>query len=107
MARILIRQAIKNRSATLALCNQATSRMPIMFTWETINNFGSLRERDEFVVWLQQEIALGLAQEVTPTAPDDGERWYKHLATGSLWRLVSDENPYGPGFWPVYEEMAA
>ena len=33
---------------------------------------------------------------------DAGDRWFRHIPTGSLWRLVSDENPYGPGFWPAH-----
>jgi hypothetical protein len=31
----------------------------VMFRWETINNFGSLRERDRFLIWLQAQIATG------------------------------------------------
>ena len=79
-----------------------------MFGWETINNFGSLRERDSFLAWMQGQIASGVAEEIgRPPAFDAGERWYRHLATGSVWRLVPEENPYGPGFWPAYEEIAA
>jgi hypothetical protein len=78
-----------------------------MFTWETINNFGSLRERDSFLKWLQQQIASGQAAEITPQFQDSGERWFQHLATGSVWRLISEDDPYGPGFWPANEEMAA
>jgi len=64
------------------------------FQWEWIGNFGSLRERDCFVAWMQEQIANGMAEEIE--APAD-ERWFRHIPTGSVWRLVSDENPNGPG----------
>jgi hypothetical protein len=66
--------------------------------WEQIESFGSLRERDCFVVWMRGQIADGMAEEIN--APDEaGERWFRHTLTGLLWRLIPDENPYGPGFW--------
>jgi hypothetical protein len=78
-----------------------------MFRWETINNFGSLRERDNFLIWLQAQISSGAAEPVDPPPSFDGERWFRHLASGSMWRLVPEDSPYGPGFWPAYEEIAA
>jgi hypothetical protein len=47
-----------------------------------------------------------VAEEIDAPA-DAGERWFRHTATGSLWRLISDENPYGPGFWPANENDVA
>jgi hypothetical protein len=71
-----------------------------MFVWETIDSFGSLRERDRFVIWMQGQVASGLAEAIeTPSSFDSGERWFRHVATGSLWRLTPEENPHGPGFW--------
>jgi len=56
------------------------------FPWERIGNFGSLRERDCFVAWMRGQITSGLAEEIA--APiDAGERWFRHVPTGSLWRL--------------------
>jgi hypothetical protein len=77
------------------------------FDWEEIDNFGSLRERDRFLSWLQIQIANGVAEELTvPVGTEAGERWFRHIPTGSLWRLISDQNPYGPGFWPTYIKAA-
>ena len=76
------------------------------FQWEWIGHFGSLRERDRFVAWMQGQIANGMAEEIEAPADEPGERRFRHIPTGSLWRLVSDENPYGPGFWPVYDKAA-
>ena len=77
------------------------------FPWEMISNFGSLRERDHFLAWMRGQIANGVAEEIEVPAgkqADAGERWFRHIPTGSLWRLVPAENPYGPGFWPAHEE---
>jgi hypothetical protein len=43
----------------------------------------------------------------SPAGFDAGDRWFRHIPTGSLWRLVSDENPYGPGFWPAHVDDRA
>ncbi len=80
-----------------------------MFSWEEISSFGSLRERDRVLTWIRKQVADGLAEEVHP--PLGGpfgaqDRWFRHISTGTLWRLVPEENPYGPGFWQVREEAA-
>ena len=75
------------------------------FQWELIGNFGSLCERDHFVAWVRKQINDGMAEEIDAPACepfDAGDRWFRHIPTGSLWRLVSDQNPHGPGFWPVH-----
>ena len=68
----------------------------------------SLRERDCFVAWMQGQIANGMAEEMEAPADEPaGERWFRHIPTGSVWHLVSDENPNGPGFWPAHEHDKA
>jgi hypothetical protein len=69
--------------------------MDLQWEWERIGNFGSLRERDCFVAWMRGQIANGMAEEIESPADEPGEQWFRHIPTGSLWRLVSDENPYG------------
>jgi hypothetical protein len=85
--------------------------MDLQWEWEKIGSFGSLRERDCFVAWMQDQIASGVAEVVEAPAEKavyEGERWFRHIPTGSLWRLVSDGNPFGPGFWPAsaYDKAA-
>jgi hypothetical protein len=80
----------------------AALAMQSNWEWKRIGNFGSLRERDRFVVWIRGQITDGIAKELDAPA-DAGERWFRHNPTGSLWRLTTDENPYGPGFWPANE----
>ena len=80
----------------------------VMFAWEEINNFGSLGERDRFVAWIRRQIASGVAEEIkAPASFENEERWFRHIPTGSAWRLVPDDNPYGPGFWPADAEIPA
>lgn len=80
--------------------------MDAPWRWEKIDSFGSLRERDCFLTWMEGQISGGISEEVG-TPPDQeaerGDRWFRYVPTGALWRLVPDENPYGPGFWPAYE----
>jgi hypothetical protein len=80
--------------------------MSMQWAWEKIGNFGSLRERDCFLVWMEGQVARGISEEVDRPPgqpPEPGDRWFRYVPTGALWRLVPDENPYGPGFWPAYE----
>jgi hypothetical protein len=78
------------------------------FQWEWISHFGSLRERDCFVAWMQEQIANGMAEEIEAPADESaGERWFRYIPTGSVWRLLSEENPKGPGFWPAHEHDKA
>jgi hypothetical protein len=83
------------------------SDAPDIFSWETIGSFGSLGERDRFLDWMRRQITSGVAEEVAPQAFCEAEeRWFKHIPSGSVWRLVPDQDPYGPGFWPAYEDAA-
>jgi hypothetical protein len=80
------------------------------WTWEKIDNFGSLRERDCFVAWIREQMASGTAEEIGAPADqpqEPGDRWFRHLPSNSLWRLVPVENPYGPGFWPADDDGTA
>ena len=38
------------------------------FAWESICNFGSLRERDCFLAWMRGQIADGVAEEIEAPA---------------------------------------
>ena len=78
-----------------------------MFEWEPIISFGSLRERDRFLSWMQLQIASGVGEEIKAPPCYTDERWFRHVPTGAFWRLVPDDNPYGPGFWAARQEIAA
>jgi hypothetical protein len=79
------------------------------FRWEEIGTFGSLRERDRFLAWMEAQIADAVAVEIKAPAGESleaDERWFRHIPSGSLWRLVSDENLHGPGFWPSWRPLS-
>ena len=83
--------------------------MDTPWEWEEVVNFGSLREHDCFIAWLNEQVASGIAEEIRGPAdetsyPDD--RWFKHVPTGAVWHLVSIDNRYGPGFWPARDKAA-
>jgi hypothetical protein len=81
--------------------------MDLLWAWEKIGNFGSLRERDCFLAWMLDQIASGISEEINPPADqpiEPGDRWFRHVPTGAVWRLVPIENPYGPGFWPADDD---
>jgi hypothetical protein len=72
--------------------------------WEKVSEFVSPGERDRFSKWMQDQIAEGNAAEVEATTEHQviiGERWFKHVASGALWRLVPADGPMAPGFWPI------
>jgi len=78
--------------------------MDLPWAWEKIGNFGSLRERTCFLAWMRDQIASGISEEIDTPADqslEPGDRWFRHVPTGAVWRLVPIENPYGPGFWPA------
>jgi hypothetical protein len=53
---------------------------------------------------MQDQIARGSAAEIKASAEAQiitGERWFKHIASGAIWRLVPADGPLAPGFWPV------
>jgi class 3 adenylate cyclase/ABC-type uncharacterized transport system substrate-binding protein len=75
--------------------------------WKEIGFFGSLRERDCFLSWMRGQIASGISEEIEPP-PDQprepGDQWFRHIPTGSLWRVGSIDSYYGPGFWPAQDK---
>jgi len=81
--------------------------MAVSWEWKKILLFGSLRERDCFLSWMRGQIASGISEEIEPP-PDQprepGDRWFRHIPTGSLWRLVPINDTYGPGFWPALDK---
>jgi adenylate cyclase len=81
--------------------------MAVPWEWKKIGNFGSLRERDSFLSWMRGQIAIGISEELEPP-PDQprepGDLWFRHIPTGSLWRLLPIDSSHGPGFWPALDK---
>jgi hypothetical protein len=72
--------------------------------WEKISKFVSPGELSRFLNWMQDQISEGIAVEMEAPAEQQlimGERWFKHVASGTTWRLVPADGPLVPGFWPI------
>jgi hypothetical protein len=70
---------------------------------EQIPGFASLREYQRFVVSIEEHIKAGSIQEIA--AEKDyhrgeiyGGRWFEHLRSGEVWRLVEPDFPF-KGLW--------
>src|SRR5689334_14806434 len=81
--------------------------MAVPWEWKKIGCFGSLRERDCFLSWMREQIEGGVSEEIVPPSDqprEPGDLWFRHIPTGSLWRLLSIDSLYGPGFWPAQDK---
>jgi adenylate cyclase len=81
--------------------------MAVRWEWKKIGHFGSLRERDGFLSWMQGQIASGISEEIEPPPNqprEPGDRWFRHIPTGSVWRLGPIDSSSGPGFWPAQDK---
>lgn len=68
-------------------------------SWEAIEDFHSLAEFERFEDWVAGQIANGNAAEVAVSAPyldapSFAEKWFKHLRSGQVWRLVWPDGPF-------------
>lgn len=67
--------------------------------WEKISQFASPRELNRFLEWMGSQIAEGAADEIDAPAERQvimGERWFRHIPSGTRWRLVPAE-----AHWPL------
>lgn len=67
--------------------------------WKAISDFRSRGEFERFQSWIEAQVASGDAQEVPVAkpyidAPSFTEKWFKHLASSTVWRLVWPDGPF-------------
>ncbi len=67
--------------------------------WEHIGQFLDRAEFDRCAQWLEQQVRAGTAHEVPAAAHYLGantleEHWYRHVASGEVWRLVWPDPPF-------------
>ena len=68
-------------------------------SWEKINNFQMRSEFDRFAAWMLEQVSLGVAEQVSVTHPYSGapsfpEKWFRHIGSGEVWRLVWPDGPF-------------
>ena len=70
--------------------------------WEKIAAFQMPSEFDRFERWIADQVGAGIALEVPVRTSRAGslpdEKWYRHLASGEVWRLVSPDFPFRGAF---------
>ena len=74
--------------------------------WEEIHDFQSYSEFESFLNWMKGQQDANIAREVPVLEPYHGlrtlkEKWFRHLASGELWRLVWPDAPFHGVFEPV------
>jgi len=74
--------------------------------WERIDGFQSPGEVKRFLNWISEQVATGQAREVPVESPYLGqntmeEKWFVHLDSGQVWRLILPDPPSKGTFEPV------
>lgn len=67
--------------------------------WESIGDFQSYSEFERFVGWMNEQLKSGVAEELPVRTPYIGtttfrEKWFRHVASGRIWRLVWPDAPF-------------
>ena len=76
--------------------------------WYRIDDFQTRGEFDRFIAWLQAQVVLGEAEEISVVNPYVGassftEKWFRHIDSQSIWRLVWPDGP----FTGIFEQVSA
>lgn len=74
--------------------------------WEEIRGFTSPSEYSRFRAWIEEQLTAGQAREEPIITPFGGiivERWFQHIESGQIWRLVAPDAPFYGVFAPVPE----
>jgi hypothetical protein len=67
--------------------------------WDPIQAFSTPGEFSRFVAWMGNLVSQSSAKEVPVVKPYAGattftEKWYMHVASGQIWRLVWPDAPF-------------
>ena len=71
----------------------------IICPWTPIERFGSIKDFYRFESWMVDQIDAGNAVEQPVASPymqiqSFREKWFKHQKSGTIWRLVSPDEPF-------------
>ena len=75
--------------------------------WDSIDEFRTRGEFERFVSWMAAQVAAGDVEELPVTSSYVGataftEKWFRHVASGSVWRLVWPDGPFTGVFERVH-----
>jgi hypothetical protein len=76
--------------------------------WTPIHGFRSPHEYRSFVTCIDEQTKLGLVLEVEYDATcgavrTEGERWFRNMETGEVWKLLVPDPGYFQGAWVPVE----
>lgn len=74
--------------------------------WEKINGFRSYIDFENFLKWIDEQVRVHQAEELTVLQHYMDvncieERWYRHISSGQVWRLVWPDPPFTGLFAPI------
>lgn len=80
--------------------------------WNKVDAFSSYVEFETFLLWIEKQVKLGKAKEMTVKKPraliDDkpsGEKWYLHVQSSEVWRLLWPDPPFRGEFERIIEDI--
>ena len=80
--------------------------------WEEIHGYGGFIEFDRFINWMSEQVSAHISKEIPVDAPYLGgntlrEKWFLHLESGEIWRLVWPDAPFAGVFELVHAAEAS
>lgn len=79
--------------------------------WEEIHGFVSPGEYERFVIYIEEQVAGGIAEEIKPD-PHYGKgeiyggRWFRDTRSREVWRLVPPDIPF-KGLWEPIDSFGS
>ena len=67
--------------------------------WERLSDFHGVNDFDRFAEWILDLTDTGTAEEIPALEPYLGantfrEKWFRHIPSGTIWRLVWPDAPF-------------
>lgn len=79
-----------------------SSELHSSFSWEPIDGFQSWSEFSRFRTWIDDQLKAGVALELSVNSYYNGvryvERWFQHIPSKEVWRLIQPEAPFSGVF---------
>ena len=77
--------------------------------WKLIDDFEGWVNFNRFLTWIEHEVQLGHAKELPVRNTYLGftlldEKWFQHIPSGEIWRLVWPDPPF-KGLFEKIEEL--
>ncbi len=77
--------------------------------WKAIQGFDNRAEFDRFLIWMAQQVNEGISEQMPVNSLYSNtalleQKWFRHLATGMIWRLVWPDAPFTGVFEPVISD---